>query len=245
MRLAKGKDIERYFKRLVDRTGVRRAAHRLRNRGRPDAVFIWIPKNAGTSMYHALRRYGCVKTKEAERVRYQFSGRGLVTFAHMDYHELVRQGYVSEDFDRRAFKFCFSRDPYDRAVSLYVYLRKATGSELTFLDFWRGVAEKGPDPIGLYNGLGTSHCNPQVRWIENLEMDFTGRYENLAEEFDRLTEELGLPARPMEHRNRSERKTPGQYYCPETKSIIESLYTEDFERFGYPLKADDELLAQA
>jgi hypothetical protein len=63
MRLSSSKKIERFFKRLADYTQLRKAAHYVRNVGRPNAVFIWIPKNAGTSMYHALRRYGCVKTK--------------------------------------------------------------------------------------------------------------------------------------------------------------------------------------
>lgn len=105
MRLSGSKKIERFFKRLFDYTQLRKAAHYVRNTRRPNAVFIWIPKNAGTSMYHALRRYGC-------------------------------------------------------------------------------VSENGPDPIGIHHVLGTSHCNPQVRWIENLEMDFVGRYENLAEDFE-------------------------------------------------------------
>ena len=39
-----------------------------------------------------------------------------------------------------------------------------------------------------------------------------------------------------------QRKSSAQYYCPETKAIIEDLYAEDFEYFGYPLKSDSELL---
>lgn len=242
MRLAGSKKIERFFKRLVDYTQLRRAAHYVRNAGRPNAVFIWIPKNAGTSVVHALRRYGLVKTKEKERIKYQFSQRGLVTFGHMDYFALLEEGYISPEFDRTAYKFCFSRDPYDRAVSTYVYLRKSLGFEESFLEFWRRVGEHGPDPIGTHHVLGTSHCNPQVRWIENIEMDFIGRYENLAEDFNRLLEELGLPPHSMGHRNRSKRKSSNEYYCPETKAIIEKLYAEDFEYFAYPLKSDSELL---
>jgi len=242
MRLSGGKKIERFFKRLVDYTQLRKAAHYVRNAGRPNAVFIWIPKNAGTSVVHALRRYGCVKTKEAGRIKYQFSQRGLVTFGHMDYYTLLEEGYISQDFDRTSFKFCFSRDPYDRAVSLYVYLRESQGLDESFLEFWRRVGENGPDPIGIHHGIGTSHCNPQVRWIENIDMDFIGRYENLAEDFDKLTKELGLPAHSMSHQNRSSRKSSSEYYCAETKAIIEKLYAEDFEYFGYPLKSDSELL---
>ena len=73
-------------------------------------------------------------------------------------------------------------------------------------------------------------------------MNFVGRYENLAEDFDRLTKELGVPPHSMGHQNRSRRKSPSQYYCAETKAIIEDLYAEDFEYFDYPLRSDSELL---
>jgi len=44
----------------------------------------------------------------------------------------------------------------------------------------------------VHHVLGSSHCNPQVRWIENLDMNFVGRYENLAEDFERFD----YPLRP-------------------------------------------------
>ena len=112
----------------------------------------------------------------------------------------------------------------------------------SFLNFWQGVREKGTDKIGLYNVLGMSHCNPQVRWIENIEMDFIGRYENLSEEIDRLMDRLRLPPLKMQHRNKSERKPLGEYYCPESKKVIEDFFAEDFEIFGYETEPDDRIL---
>jgi hypothetical protein len=50
---------------------------------------------------------------------------------------------------------------------------------------------------------------------------------------------------PVGHQNQSKRKPSRQYYCPETKAIIEELYAEDFEYFGYPLKSDSELLGDS
>lgn len=46
----------------------------------------------------------------------------------------------------------------------------------------------------------------------------------------------------MGHQNRSQKKRSNDYYCHETKAIVEKLYAEDFEYFGYPLKSDSELL---
>jgi hypothetical protein len=76
-------------------------------------------------------------------------------------------------------------------------------------------------------------------------MDFVGRYENLAEDFGRLTNELGVPPHSMGHQNRSKRKSSSQYYCRETKAIIEALYAEDFEYFDYPLRSNSELLGDS
>ncbi len=105
------------------------------SRNQPDVVFIWIPKSAGTSIYNAIHAR---KFKTIEKVKYRFCGKGIVTFGHMSYAELLRQGYISEKFDARSFKFAIVRDPYDRAVSLYEYLksRKKLASEnQTFLNF--------------------------------------------------------------------------------------------------------------
>jgi hypothetical protein len=241
MRLARSKGIEGAFKNAYDRTYIGKAIHRLRNVNRRNAVFIWIPKNAGTSLYNALRPFGCIKAKKLARVKYQFSQQGLVTFAHMSYQELVRQGHVKQEFDRTAFKFCFSRNPYDRAISLYTYLKAATGVQTVFLDFWRDIRDNGLEPIGLYNGRNNSHCNAQVRWIENLDIDFVGRHETLDEDFVRLTSELDLPRAELGRLNISRRKPLGEYFCRESKQIIEDLYAEDFERFGYEYDSDESL----
>jgi len=238
MRVAGSKEIEEILKSTYNRTHLGKALHHLNNVNRRNAVFIWIPKSAGTSLYHALRRYGCIKAKKLERVKYRFSQRGLVTFAHMDYHELVQQGHVTEEFDSAAFKFCFCRNPYDRAISLYSYLMAVTGTQTSFLEFWRDIQDNGVKPIGLDNGYNASHCNAQVRWIEKLKIDFVGRFESLHEDFARLTRQLDLPRAKLTTLNASRRKPMADYYCRESKRIIEDLYYDDFVYFGYEYETD-------
>ena len=242
MRFTKTKPIERFFKNLYNYSYIGKLLHYLRNRNRPNAVFIWIPKNAGTSLNLALQKYGSIKAKKLARIKYRFSQRGLVTFDHIDYHQLVEHGYVNKEFDETAYKFCFCRNPYDRAVSLYVYMTKNANPKPSFLEFWQGLKQNGIGKIGLYNHLNMSMCNPQLRWIENIKIDFTGRYENLEEDIDRLMKELKLPPLNLPHHNRSTRKGLGDYFCPESKKIIETLYAEDFEYFGYEIESDDRVL---
>lgn len=241
MRIPGSKEIEGVLKNAYNRTQVGKALHRLKNVDRRNAVFIWIPKNAGSSVYHALRPYGCIKAKKLERVKYRFSQSGLVTFAHMDYHELVLLGHVRQDFDSTAFKFCFCRNPYDRAVSLYSYLTAVNGTQTTFLNFWRDIQDNGAQPIGLYNAYNTSHCNAQVRWIEKLNIHFIGRFEALQEDFERLAGQLDLPGAELGRLNASRRKPVADYYCRESKRIVEELYYEDFVFFGYDYETDETL----
>ena len=209
----------------------------LRSLGVQNAVFIWIPKSAGTSVLSALTRYGCIKLKKIHIVKYYFPQKGMVTFGHINYPELIKSGYVSRKFDESAYKFCFTRNPYDRAVSLFFYLKKIdrVSSQTTFLEFCRQLNDKGCEDIGLYNLDGWSHCNPQVRWIENLEMDFIGRFESLEADFNKILKDLKLPPVDLPHHNITSHEHFSHYYCQESKEIVENYYRKDFIHFGYKL----------
>lgn len=234
MRTRKNKVIEKFAKRFWHFTRTDKAIHYFRSRNRTEAVFIWIPKNAGTSLYNMLKKYGCMKVKVLSQVKQRFSQRGFVTFDHMDYAQLVSKSHVSSYYDQKAFKFCFCRNPYDRAVSLYVYKTKKMSNKPSFLSFWQSL-EGNIQDIGLFNSEGMSMCNPQYRWVENIKMDFIGRYENYNEELVRLMKEMGLPKLTVEHKNKSTRKDWKSYYCSESKIIIEKIYAKDFEFFNYQM----------
>jgi hypothetical protein len=232
-----GKDVMNYSR-------VGKLIHFLKNRNNRHAVFIWIPKNAGTSIYRTLRRYGCLKAKKIPRVKYRFSQRGLVTFGHMDYARLVSEGYVSPSYDRKAFKFCFTRNPYDRAISLYEYFKTSFPETISFAEFIKYITEQELIPIGLFNSRGLSSCNPQVRWIENIDIDYCGKFESLQQDFNNVLSELRLPKTGLKHLNKSVRTRMQKYYDLETKKRVENFYKEDFERFSYGLEPDDSVVQQ-
>jgi hypothetical protein len=219
--------------RLSDYTRIPLLREYLRGRNKRKAVFIWIPKTAGASLFSC---FGSPKYwVSLDRIRYRFAGNGIVTFGHMDYTGLVRAGYVSRKFDKTAFKFAFVRNPYDRAVSLYYYLSKRglLPADAGFLDFCRTLAEEGCEPIGLYNVSGLSQCNPQMRWLENIEMDFVGRFESIAEDSGRLFRELGLQDARLPMINKTTHASYKECYCRESKQIVEQFYAEDFLELGY------------
>ena len=92
---------------------------------------------------------------------------------------------------------------------------------------------KDIDPVGGYNVKGLSACNPQVEWLKDEEIDFIGRVEHFQRDIDYVLERLELPKQKMLVRNKSKHTKYRDYYCPESKRIVEDFYREDFERFGY------------
>ena len=186
-------------------------------------------------MLSALEKHGCSKLKKVHFVKYYFPQQGMVTFGHMNYPELIKSGYVSREFDQTAYKFCFSRNPYDRAVSLFFYLKNIdrVPQSMAFLEFCRQLHDKGCEDIGLYNLNGWSQCNPQVRWIESVKIDFIGRFESLENDFNRILNDLKLQPVELPHHNITNHKHYSSYYCKESREIIQNFYQEDFQFFGY------------
>lgn len=85
-----------------------------------NVLFIWIPKTAGTSMFHIFQKNGCQKLKFPKDYL-SFNGKGFVTFNHFSICSLIKAKIISEDFFENAFKFAFIRNPWDRLVSLFAY----------------------------------------------------------------------------------------------------------------------------
>lgn len=101
------------------------------------AIFIWIPKTAGTSIAAALKDTGCRKFKSIKRIQRGFYPGGFATFSHLSLAELVEAGVVPISYYRQAFRFAFVRDPVSRTKSLYGYLlkKKVVQKDLKFTAF--------------------------------------------------------------------------------------------------------------
>lgn len=200
------------------------------------SIFIWIPKNAGTSVYAMLRQNGLVKMKSPRAVRLYFGNGGRVTFGHISIASLIDHGLISREFVSRAFKFAFARDPYARAVSLFTYL---SGPVLmnwreppSFREFLQILADGHYDRVGLYNSRGLSHCNPQVEWLRDAWPDKVYKVEELSEFVADIRDRWGISQRDIPHLNRSNGNREVEL-TREEKALIEQIYAEDFEAFAY------------
>ena len=204
-----------------------------------DVLFVWVPKAAGTSIYHVLQRHGCPENLW-ERPERPFANQGLATFGHVSVPALVEHGTLRRDFLDTAFKFAFVRNPYDRLVSLFFYLRRI-GNPIaiacpSFREFCLRLDAEPVPPVGFYNYFTLNQCNPMVRWLYdeagNCLVDFIGRVENLAADWQAVCHRVGF-AESLGSANSTPHRPYRDYYSSDCRRVVERLYAEDLDRFGY------------
>ena len=116
------------------------------------------------------------------------------------------------------FSFTFVRNPWDRLVSY--------GHSLSVGVDW--------DHPNRFNRLD---LRPQVDFIfdDNGEplVDFIGKFENLAEDFETVCRKIGIPTPPLPHLNSFEHRHYRDYYDESAQQFIADTYAADIARFGY------------
>jgi hypothetical protein len=186
-------------------------------------LFVHIPKCAGISVSKSL--FGNLAGGHLRVPHYQ-----LILSEH--------------DFDRY-FKFTFVRNPWDRLVSGFRFLKSGglNGGDRAwarehlapFDDFHDFVARW----VDRKNVSTWKHFAPQYKYIcepggENLKVDFVGYFEHLADDFEHVRAKLGLRA-GLEHHNRTSgsREDYRACYSTETRDLVADVYAEDIRLFGY------------
>tara|TARA_Y100001933_G_scaffold265075_1_gene335016 strand:+ start:4005 stop:4805 length:801 start_codon:yes stop_codon:yes gene_type:complete len=225
-----GSMVKRFSKATVDR----------KTSGNPDLVFIWVPKAAGTSIFTFLSdRLGMKKLKTAKQAM-SFVNRGAVTFGHQHYLSLLEAGFVSQDFNSRAFKFAFARNPYARVASLYNYLNQRDLTNEHCFDRFLDDIRLRP-PIGLYNLPNLSLANPITDWLMNdtgtFLVDRVFKVEEMYD-FSRYFEQhYGLRFDAKERHNTSNQVISIEDITGNAERIekINRIYERDFELLGYEM----------
>ena len=141
------------------------------------------------------------------------------------------------------FKFTFIRNPWDRLVSAYHFLRaggyndadrrwfdRELGTYSDFDDFVRNWLR----PENLNKHI---HFHPQIDFLRDpghrgIHVDYIGFYENITRDFNYIAERIGVNS-PLKQRNASEHKSYQDYYTDTTREIVRKVYICDIEGFGY------------
>jgi len=122
------------------------------------------------------------------------------------------------------FRYGFTRNPWDRVVSLYELLHPATDPKRQAFKDWVLEGMRGPG----YDGVPI--VAPTLRWLRGCQ--FIGRFEHRERDLTLLAQMLGR-AVPTKHVGATDRRPYPEYYDEETREIVGVLYKEDIDHFGY------------
>jgi hypothetical protein len=67
----------------------------------------------------------------------------------------------------------------------------------------------------------------------NLLMDFIGKFENLYDDWNYVTEKLGIENKALTHRKKAGIKDYDSYYTEESRALVSELWKRDIVAFGY------------
>lgn len=176
------------------------------------SIFIHIPKTAGKSITN------------------MFSD-AIITREHPAPHEekLYKKHWS------QYFTFTCIRNPFDRFVSWYFFMRKRykqgnrqpapqLATEYNFSDFIHNVLGS--------NKHGLESIRPLSHWFsQGYNYNYVIKYENLSTDIQYIQEKLKLPT--IQHINATKRKSYREYYDQSMIEKISEYYREDLERFNY------------
>ncbi len=178
-----------------------------------DFIFVHINKTGGSSIERALH----------------------LPFQHRTAAEL--RADLGPDRWERRFSFGFVRNPWDKVVSHYHFRVKTnqTGLRDHPLSFEEWV-------LRAYGDADPRYCDdprmfmPQHEWLcdadGKLLVDFVGRFESLADDFETVCRRLNRDAR-LPHLKRSTHRDFRELYSPRTRDLIADRFAGDLKRFGY------------
>jgi len=187
-------------------------------------VFIHVPKTGGASILQICQRYGI-----------RIVDHNLRNPEHRSLAQIKEQ---TPDI----FSFAIVRNPWDRVVSTYHFLKNGGIKGDDKLDADRFVSGYGSFDEFVLEGfkdkeiLDQIHFRPQYKWIsDDVEViaDMVGRFEKLQLHFSRWCKMIGLPSYKLEHINRSMHKPYKAYYSAQTIELVREIYSKDIELFKY------------
>lgn len=136
------------------------------------------------------------------------------------------------------FKFGIVRNPWDRLVSQYMFLREdPIGSKYQFPG---GLAENETFREWIHRRLGHIPFSGDFysrEWFGDSEgnslLNFVVYFENYEADVRHVLSQFNMNPEELPHLNKSNRSHYRDYYDEETAEIVRQNFSKDIERFGY------------
>jgi hypothetical protein len=220
-------------------------------------LFIWIPKNGGgsltkmlnieTFLYYSEKCKNLnLKVKNLEEFKKKNFYNKNISFGHTDPKCIVKYNLINQEYYNNLYKICIIRNPYDRAVSIYFYLKKRFPKQMkkfnNFPEYIRyiyinkhNIPELDLESTLENNNLFT-HCNPQYKWVEKIKLNYIIKFENYEEDLNILLKNMNIKIDKFINNNKSNRDSNYKiYYDNDTIKYVNDLYKIDFIKFNYKI----------
>ncbi|AJE45606.1 sulfotransferase family 2 domain-containing protein [Celeribacter indicus] len=203
-------------------------------------IFVHIPKTGGTALSAALEARAMADDiligDTPKAVKRRGRVKGLSAAGRLWKHAQLRdiEGLVAPEAFGDYFVFTLVRNPWDRTVSYYRWLRAQSwdhpavrlAKATAFTDFLNAPetlrALSVPYRAYLSDGRGAERATLYAR-LEALEADLAPLWTH-----------LGFDLSPVEARNRSDREADfRRYYSDRDAETVARIAAEDIARFGY------------
>jgi hypothetical protein len=171
-------------------------------------TFIHIPKTAGASITVWYSK-NILKTKTGY---YKSS--------------LSDHNFLSEIENPAPITIAIVRNPWDRMVSMYMFIKKMK-MNITTANFDEFVLHDCKSILFDKYILST----PQIRWIEP-GVTHLLRFENLEQDF-KIIQDIFQCYEPLPVCNKTNHYHYRTYYNDETRQAVAEMFKEDIEAFGY------------
>lgn len=201
-----------------------------------------------------MKKYLCVEYPERKLLWFTVPKVGSKTihdaFSTLGMRYRLERLRALENYHDDYFKFCFTRNPWDRVLSAFTDKTKKV---------WEpgGYADQLGEKVDIYTSLNffkrwkdssfrdfvldlknqdlwrDRHIQEQHTLIPVDQMDFIGKIENFQKDFDTLCSKLSLKPIILPVKNKTNHDHYSKYYDPEMVEIIREKYNKDIQLFQY------------
>lgn len=196
-------------------------------------LFVAIPKTGTHSVRQALREH--MGPQDLEQVglfvqkKFPVPELAKLQHGHLTLQQI--RPYLRPTEWESLFKFAFVRNPFDRFISYCAFMTRAQG------DFERDPQRVMRDFLFEAPPHGHLLFQPQHGFVTDADgsmlADQIGRVEQMQQSYDEIAARIGIPSRPLDKVNASERRDYRDYYNQQLIDGVARIYARDLELFGY------------
>jgi hypothetical protein len=192
------------------------------------ALFIWIPRTGGTSVWGAIQRSGKTYSRMNEK-RELDPDAEICTLQHSSIQECIKAGVITQDWVSNRYVFTIVRNPWERLLSIYTKFNELGGKYqkalhgMSFEEYITHICTKDIPKLSVKSFDGLNYCNPAAAWINNISCVNIFRTEELDICWPTLSERLGIDI-PLGHAFASKHGGVHEHYTMDMIELVRNKY---------------------